>query len=169
MSFLLLNFIKAAAPYLLLVALLFGVYSAGYLQADKKFTEREAQNKAQSNEVLYAAHLKNAAIENQLADAAQTIEKVSLENTQKIDALTDDNHKLLASRLRRQPSARSNCSALPDSSSAATGSDEAAADTWMVQRTAADRLIDRQSSADQVTETARACQDYVNKLQEAFK
>lgn len=161
--------IRILAPVLLFAAGLFISFQYGYNKADKIRIEHEARLAGQSNLILAQAADKQVKVEAALAETEKTLKETSDEHSKIISDLATANHKLLASRLRPNPNTSRDCNTVSNTSTTPSDGDAPIADTWVVQRAAADRLIDRQSSADEVTETARACQSYVQRLQEILK
>ena len=164
-----LTILKLLAPVLLFVAGLFISFQYGYNKADRIRIEHEARLAGQSNLIIAQATAKQETVETALAETEKTLKETSDEHSKIISDLATANHKLLASRLRPNPRTSRDCNTVSDTSTTPSDGDAPIADTWVVQRAAADRFIDRQSSADQVTETARACQTYVQRLQEILK
>lgn len=164
-----LTILRLLAPVLLFAAGLFISFQYGYNKADKIRIEQEARLAGQSNLIIAQATAKQVKVETALAETEKTLKETSDEHSKIISDLATANHKLLASRLRPNTNTNSRCDTVSGTAPTTSDGDASAAGTWMVQQSVADRLIDRQSSADEVTETARACQTYVHKLQELLK
>lgn len=156
--------LKKLAPIIALGLLLFIVWFQGYNAAKQEWIEREAAIKAQTHALFQQAERQNAHLKQSLEQSARIIEEQASENHQTITDITAHNRELLAHRLRE--SVGSSTNTLPNNSQATSNSDEASSTTWMVQPAIADRLIERHATADEVTETARACQAYVTELEQ---
>lgn len=154
--------LRLAAPYIAVVLFLTGVWAHGYHTADKHRVEREAQITAQSNLLIAQAKQHNADIQAQAAQSAQIIGETYDANQKTIGNLTANNRDLL-NRLRQQ-SARRCPGGVSDTAPTTEPSDAAITGAGGVLEGA----INSASIADEVTETARACQAYVNNLQEVF-
>jgi hypothetical protein len=161
-----LSLLRFAAPYAAIALAIVLVWFHGYHTADARRIAYEAQIAAQSNVEIAQAAKRNADANAQLTEAAKIIGSVYDVNHQKISKLGADNHRLLAGRLR----ADAGCSVrtVSEDPSATGNSDASTADAWVVQRPVADRLIDRQADADEVIETARACQNYVKQIEQVI-
>ena len=163
MSLALINLLKRLAPYIAIALFIAGVWWHGYHTADKHRIEREAQIAAESNLLIAQATKHNADIKAQAAESARIIGETYDTNHQKINDLTNANRDLLT-RLRQQSTSGSQCP-VSNSPSTAEPSTADAARVWDIFQ----RVADRSAIADEVTETARACQAYVKNLQEVFK
>ena len=155
---------KKLAPIIALGLLLFIVWFQGYNAAKQEWIEREAAIKAETHAIFQQAERQNALLKQSLEQSARIIEEQASENHQTITDITAHNRELLAHRLRE--SAGSGTNPLPNDSQATRSGDEAATAAWLVQPAVASRLIDRHAAADEVTETARACQAYVTELEQ---
>lgn len=155
---------KKLAPFIAIGLLLFIVWFQGYNTAKQEWIEREAAIKAESRVLMQQAEQRNAALKQNLEQSARIIEEQADENHQTITDITAHNRELLAHRLHE--SAGSGTNPLPNDSQATSNGDEATSAAWVVQPAIAERLIDRHTTADEVTETARACQAYVTELEQ---
>jgi cbb3-type cytochrome oxidase subunit 3 len=163
MPFLLLDLFKRFAPYIAVALLLVGVWWHGYRTADTKRIESEARIAAQSNLLIAQATKRNADIQAQAAQSARIIGETYDANHKTIADLSAYNRDLLA-RLRRQPTG-CGTGGMPDTTSAARIGDAVDPGIGGILESA----VDQSRIADEVTETARACQAYVKTLQEVFK
>lgn len=164
MPLLLLDLFKRLAPIIAIALCAAGVWWHGYQTADRHRVEREAQITAESNSLVAQARQHNADIQAQAAQSAAIIGETYDTNHQTIEGLAADNRDLLA-RLRQQPPTRCGASRMPDPASTARPGDAPIAGAGGLLESA----VDQSAIADEVTETARACQDYVKSLQGLFK
>ena len=164
MSLALINLLKRLAPYIAIALFIAGVWWHGYHTADKHRIEREAQIAAESNLLIAKSRQRNADIQAQAAESARIIGETYDTNHKTIDDLTSANRALLA-RLRQQPAAGCHSGGMPEVTGTASADDAPTAGVWVVFQ----GFVDRSAIADEVTETARACQAYVKNLQESFK
>jgi hypothetical protein len=133
---------KKLAPIIAILLLLAGVYTAGYARANKHFIEYKAR--AEANSALVQKQLKQSA-----AIIGETYEK----NTTINNDLTARNRQLLADRMRDSANSKT-----PEATS---GGDETASNYWKLPEKAGRDFISEAARADEVTEIARACQQYV--------
>jgi hypothetical protein len=157
---------KKCAPYIAAALIVTAIWMHGYHTADAKRIQEIADITAQSNAVLNEANIKNAEIEKQLSVSALIIGETYEKHQTEIANITDDNRQLLAKRLR-ESSGR--CNTMSNSSKTTSSGNEEFTDYWLVQQAIADRLIERHEYADQIVETARACQDYVKTITEQLR
>jgi len=158
-----LSLFKKLAPFIAAGLLLFIVWFQGYATAKNEWIKQEAAIKAETKLLFQQAERQNAQFKKSLEQSARIIEDQASENHQTIVDITAHNRELLAHRMRGATCGGTN--ALPNNPQATSGGYEAPADAWMVQPAIANRLIDRHAAADEVTETARACQTYVTELE----
>jgi hypothetical protein len=152
--------LRLAAPYVSIACVIALVWAHGYYTADKHRIEREAQTAAQSILILETATKRNAQIMAQATESAQIIGEAYGANRQTITDLTNTNRALLE-RLRQQPGANCRASGVPETTTATIGGD--APDPG--NREFFQSVIDRAEIADEVAETARACQNYVTEIE----
>lgn len=161
---LLLNIFKRLAPFLLIAALFGAVWFQGYHFANRRSAEREARIAAESNLIIDEARKRNVDIQTQAEQSAKIIGETYDTNRQTIADLTAANAVLVA-RVRQQSSARCGTGGMPDTAPATRAGDATdPGDGGFLES-----LVDQARIADEVTETARACQAYVRNLQEVFK
>lgn len=161
---LLLNIFRNLAPYLAVALLAAGVWWHGYQSAEHKAIERESRIAAESNLLIARAKHRNADITAQAAESARIIGDTYDTNHKTISDLTAANRDLLA-RLRQQSAARCSAGGMPDAAAPTQSGNAADPGT----RGFFESAVDSASIADEVTETARACQAYIKNLQEVFK
>lgn len=161
---LLLNVFKKLAPFLLIAALFCAVWFHGYHYANRQSVEREARIAAESNQITGAALKHNAEVQAQAEQSALIIGETYETNRKAIADLTAANAVLVA-RVRQQSAARCGTGEMSNTATATRASDATDPDDGGFFES----LVDSASIADEVTETARACQAYVKNLQEVFK
>lgn len=146
-------FLSRLAPWLLVAVIGFGL---GYSTAIKKLYRYQAQVEAQTEVAAKRAQ----EIEQTLTESAKIIEVNNAHHRETIDAMAADTRKLLVERVRKP------ADKCPVSDHTATpgSSDETSAGNWILSEADANRLIDRFKLADEITETARACQNYLNRI-----
>ena len=161
---LLLNTFKRLAPILLIAALFGAVWFQGYHFANRQSVEREARIAAESNQIIGAARKRNADIQAQAEQSAHIIGETYETNRKAIADLTAANAVLVA-RMRQQSAARCGTGGMPNTVTATRASDATdPGDGGFLES-----LVDHARIADEVTETARACQAYVTNLQGIMK
>lgn len=163
MTSLLFNILKKLAPVLLIAGLFIAVYWQGYHSSEKHWIEREAQIKAESNSLIAQAKQRNANIQAQAEQSAKIIGETYEKNHKTITDIVAANTAFVA-RLRQQSAASSSKSGLPNTARAAKFSN--APDTGNGEFL--ESFVDQARIADEVTETARSCQQFVKNTQEIF-
>lgn len=151
--------IKAFAPWLLIIAAFGATYFAGVVVTREEYIARESAKDAIYSATYKAALERNAVIRKNLTTATQHIEATANANRSIIDNLYADN-LARAKRLQFSTGCRRDAT---DRDTGATGNSNAAtAGTGVFF----EELAESARQADQLTETARACQSYIFKLRE---
>ena len=154
------SLIKPLLPFIAAALLLSGAWFHGYGKGKEQLIEYRAVIEAQAE--IAKTNADHA--EQTLIESARAIDAQADAHKQALDALTLDNRKLLDSRLRAKPSCRS----VPtDTTSTGFGVGTDSRE-WVVSEAVANRLIERHAIADQVTETASACQQYIKSIEETI-
>lgn len=158
---------KKLAPVLLIMALIWLNFEAGARHVQRQWDAREAELKAQSNQLLLAAHDKNAKIEHQLSQYATIIGETYDAHQKTINDLAEHNRQLLDQRLQLDRASR-RCGALSSPAESAGGGNEASTGTGSFLESAGAGLVAAGAEADAISESLRACQSYVNAIQQQF-
>ena len=164
MIMLVLNIVKKLAPVLLILGLFAAAYWQGYHAAERRGIETQAKIAAVSNQLIADSKRHNADIQAQAEQSAQIIGETYEKNHKAISDLAVVNAGLVA-KLRQRSAAVNGKNRVPSTTSTAnfSNADNTGAGKFF------ESTIDQARIADEVTETARACQEYVKNLQETFK
>lgn len=150
--------IKQLAPYIAIVLIAGALWSHGYYTANEHRIELVARLQAESDMLLKQATEANDAKARSIDASNKHIEEISNANRQIIESLADHNRDL-ANRVRF--SAGSRCGAVSNdtgTTSVSSGTNPGTGEFWQ-------KLVDESRRADEVTETARACQNYAKSLE----
>lgn len=151
--------IRTLAPYLIIAGILAADFTFGYYRADMRRVKEIADINAKSELIVKQADEKNATVKESLIVAQKHIEATANANRQIIESLADDNSKRVQLVARRCPIT------LPKDRTSTSSSDGTDTDTRKFWQ----GFVEEARRADEVTETARACQSYLDTLQYAFK
>lgn len=149
---------KRFAPIIAVVLILGATWAHGYVTADKSRIEQIAQINAESDALLKQATAANLEKAKKIDDAAKHIEETNHANRQVIESIADHNRALA---VRVQQSAGRCVCAVPTNTKPAESRDgtiAGAGEFWT-------RAVESARHADEVTEVARACQNYVKSLE----
>ena len=157
---------KKFAPYIAIALAAALIWFHGYETAEQKHVEYVAKLEVQSKAKIREANARTLQVITGVESDKRKIEAQSNANRQIIETLVERNRALANDRMR----VRSNSGSCPVSNNTktTTGSDDSITGNWLFQQSVIDRLIDRHGYADEITETARACQAYVKSILENF-
>jgi hypothetical protein len=158
------SIIKTFGPYLLIVALLGGVYMAGGYAVQRKWDAREAQVKAESNVIISTAQKKADDFKKTTEIAAQIIGETYVQNDKIVTDLTTTNKQLLADRMR-SAKPRSCPSTVSGNTTTASTSTDSITPTWTLSEEDATAVVETDPvEADKIVENCRAGQTYIMSL-----
>ena len=161
------RFLCTFGPYIAAGLLAMIVYFAGCYQVLRQWDAREAQLKAESNQLLLSAYDKNARLQQSLEQSAAIIGETYDAHQKNISDLADHNQRLLDQRMRQSVARRDRC-AVPSAAGGAGASDDSAAGTDAFLASAGASLVDEAARADAVSGWLRACQAWIASVQQSF-
>lgn len=157
---------KRFAPLIAIALVVLAVYMAGCHHVQKEFDKYVAQVEAQSALVKQQAEAHNKDVQLQLNESARIIGDIYVKNTQENKPIVTHNRELLDNSLRVEPGSHS--SQMSNNSTSSSVGNDTSAGSELFLKNFGKSLIDNAARADQVTESLRACQQYVISIQEVI-